>query len=108
MSDMSPSEAVRRMREENLILVDVREDYEWEAGRPAGATHIPLSALAGEVSLPSDRPVDFICLAGMRSRQATEAFRGRGYDAHNVVGGFQAWFDAGLPTEPENARLMPH
>ena len=97
------------MREENLVLVDVREDYEWDAGRPAGAVHIELTKLGQhEDQIPKDRPVAFICLAGMRSAHATQVFRARGYDAYNVVGGFHAWFDEGLPTEPDGARLMPH
>ena len=109
MSDLTPQEAARRIEEEGLFLVDVREDYEWEAGRPAGAVHIPLGELGRRhADVPSDRPVAFICLAGMRSAQAADAFRAQGYDAHNVAGGFHAWFEAGLPSEPENARLMPH
>ena len=109
MSELTPQETARRMQEEGLLLVDVREDYEWEAGRPAGALHIELTKLdenAGRI--PQDRPVAFICLAGMRSAQATQAFRAKGYDAYNVVGGFHAWFEQGLPAEPDNARLMPH
>lgn len=109
MSDLSPQEAARRMHEDDLVLIDVREDYEWEAGRPAGATHIRLSELANRADqVPTERPVAFICLAGMRSAQAADAFRAKGYEAHNVVGGFHAWFEAGLPTEPDGARVMPH
>ena len=97
------------MREEGLVLIDVREDYEWEAGRPAGATHIRLGELGTSAErVPSDRPIAFICLAGMRSAQAAEAFSAKGYDAHNVTGGFHAWFEGGLPTEPDDARVMPH
>ena len=109
MSELTPQEAARRMQDDGLVLVDVREDYEWEAGRPAGAVHIELTKLGESVDqIPQDRPVAFICLAGMRSGQATQAFRSRGYDAYNVVGGFHAWFEQGLPSEPDDARLMPH
>lgn len=109
MSDLTPRETARRVEEDGLVLIDVREDYEWEAGRPAGAVHIPLGKLADKQSeVPSDRSVAFICLAGIRSAQAADAFRAKGYDAHNVAGGFHAWFEAGLPTEPQDARLMPH
>ena len=109
MSELTPQETARRMREEGLMLVDVREDYEWEAGRPAGALHIELTTLGENADrIPQDRPVAFICLAGMRSGQATQAFLARGYDAYNVIGGFHAWFEQGLPAEPDNPRLMPH
>src|SRR5829696_3351051 len=49
-------------------LVDVREPYEWDAGRIAGARHIELERLASEAeSLDRDRPVLFYCRVGSRS-----------------------------------------
>ena len=47
----------------------------------------------GEV--PTDRPVLVVCHSGMRSARATDALRGVGVDARNVVGGMLAWRDAG-------------
>jgi rhodanese-related sulfurtransferase len=109
MTDLTPEETSRRIQEGDLVLIDVREDYEWEAGHPAGAIHIPLSRLASDGSgVPRDRGVAFICLAGMRSAQAADAYAAKGYETYNVTGGFHAWFEAELPTEPENARVMPH
>ena len=109
MNDLTPQETYRRMKDEGLVLVDVREDYEWESGHPAGALHVPLSRLtSSEDAVPGGRPVAFICLAGMRSAQAAAAYEAKGFETYNVVGGFHAWFDDELPSEPENARLMPH
>lgn len=107
--DLSPAEVARRMEEEDLILVDVREQYEWDAGRVPGSQHIALDKVASAApSIPRDHPVAFICLSGARSALVTEAFRKAGYDAYNVAGGFGLWFQAGLPTEPEGATVAPH
>jgi rhodanese-related sulfurtransferase len=102
--DLHPAEVHRRMREEDLVLIDVREDYEWDAGRVPGSRHIELTRIAAEpASVPSDRSVAFICLMGARSAMVAHSLKRAGYDAYNVAGGFAAWFDAGLPTEPDGA-----
>jgi rhodanese-related sulfurtransferase len=44
--------------------------------------------------------VVFYCRSGSRSAMATEAFRGAGFNAHNMVGGLLEWNAAGLPLEP--------
>jgi rhodanese-related sulfurtransferase len=82
-----------------IQLVDCREPYEWEAGRIEGALHIPLnSIMAGAGSdLDTDKPVVVICRSGNRSELATMMLQARGYEAHNVAGGMEAWDAAGLP-----------
>jgi rhodanese-related sulfurtransferase len=107
--DLEPSEVNRRMQKESLLLVDVREDYEWDAGRVPGSRHIELTRIPDEAgTIPADQPVAFICLMGARSGIVALSFRRAGYDAYNVAGGFAAWFEAGLPTEPEDAVVAPH
>lgn len=102
--DLNPAEVHRRMLEEELLLVDVREDYEWDAGRVPGSRHMELSTIAEAArTIPGDKPVAFICLMGARSAMVAHSFERAGYDAYNVAGGFAAWYDAGLPTEPEGA-----
>jgi len=62
---------------------------------------VVLSDLAGELdTIDRERPVVFYCRSGSRSAMATEAFRGAGFDAHNMVGGLLDWNAAGLPLEP--------
>lgn len=108
-ADLSPAETARRMADENLLLIDVRENYEWDAGRVPASRHIPVENIASEApSIPKDRPVAFICLGGVRSAMVTRAFRDAGFNAFNVTGGFAEWFGQGLPTEPEGARVAPH
>jgi hydroxyacylglutathione hydrolase/adenylyltransferase/sulfurtransferase len=85
-------------------LVDVREDYEWEAGRIPGSRHVALSAVgASAETIDRDSPVVFVCRVGGRSTMAAHAFRQAGYDAYSLAGGVLAWAGSGLPFEGEVA-----
>ena len=86
-------------RRAGVQIVDVREPYEWEAGRIEEARHIPLNRLmAGPTTeLDQARPVVCVCRSGNRSELASVMLRARGYDAHNMQGGMEAWEAAGLP-----------
>jgi rhodanese-related sulfurtransferase len=104
--ELDPRE-LAEMRDE-VQLVDVREPYEWAAGRIAGARHIELDDLATEAaSLDPERPTVFYCRVGARSGMAAHAFRRAGYDAHNLAGGLEAWVAAGLPLEPPEGKVAP-
>jgi rhodanese-related sulfurtransferase len=107
--DLVPERVKELVEGGEAQLVDVREDYEWEAGRIAGALHIGLEQLPGRAAeIDKDRPVIFQCRVGNRSAFAMEAFRNGGYDAYNLAGGIQAWADAGLPLEPEDGTVAAH
>jgi rhodanese-related sulfurtransferase len=103
-------ERVKEMLDRGEIeLIDVREQYEWDAGRIAGAKHIELERLASRADeIPRDRPVVFQCRLGARSAMATEAFRASGYEAYNLTGGIAAWADAGLPLDPDGGVVAEH
>ena len=89
-------------------LVDVRRDYEWEAGRIRGARRIEMNDLrANADSIARDQPIVFYCRTGNRSEMAAAAFRDAGYDAYNLAGGIQAWADAGLPLDPDGGEVAP-
>jgi rhodanese-related sulfurtransferase len=100
-SDYTPQEVAELLQNSDIQLVDVRQPEEHEAGRIAGDRLIELASLAAEVdSIDRDRPVVFYCRTGSRSAMATEAFRGAGFDAHNLAGGLLDWQAAGLPLDP--------
>jgi rhodanese-related sulfurtransferase len=105
-SDYTPREVARRLEQGGIQLIDVREPYEHEAGRIAGGRLIGLTELAASAeTIDRDRPVVFYCRSGSRSAMATEAFRGAGYDAHNMTGGLQEWAAEGLPLEPVDGHV---
>lgn len=92
----------QRMIEDGAQLVDVRADHEWDAGRIAGARHLPLDELAGRAGeIDRDRPVILYCRGGNRSTMATAALADAGYDAAKLTEGIVGWSEAGLPLEPE-------
>ena len=100
-SDYTPHEVADLLQGGEVQLIDVRQPEEHDAGRIAGDRLIELSRLATEVdSLDQTRPIVFYCRSGSRSAMATEAFRGAGFDAHNMVGGLLDWQAAGLPLDP--------
>jgi rhodanese-related sulfurtransferase len=105
-SDYTPREVAGLLADGDVQLVDVREPYEHDAGRIAGGRLIVLTELPGQAdTIDRDRPVVFYCRSGSRSAMATEAFRGAGYDAHNMAGGLQDWAAAGLPLEPADGHV---
>jgi rhodanese-related sulfurtransferase len=100
-ADRTPQQVAELLERGEIQLVDVRESYEHEAGRIAGDRLIPLTALAAEAeTINRGAPVVFYCRTGSRSAMATEAFRGAGFDAHNMAGGLVEWEQTGLPLEP--------
>jgi rhodanese-related sulfurtransferase len=95
-----PTEEAAALLRDGALLLDVREDYEWEAGHVAGALHIALGELPERAEeLPAGRQVVVTCRAGGRSARAVQFLLGSGVDAVNMAGGMQAWAGAGLPFE---------
>jgi rhodanese-related sulfurtransferase len=104
--DYTPQQVAALLDQEDIQLIDVREPGEHEAGRIAGDRLVPLMELSAQAdSIERARPVVFYCRSGSRSAMATEAFRGAGYDAHNMTGGLLEWHAAGLPLEPDGGRV---
>ena len=82
------------------VLLDVREQAEWDDAHVAGSLHIPMSQLVQRVGeVPADVPLAVLCHSGHRSAQVTAWLVQQGYDAANVDGGIVAWAQAGLPLE---------
>lgn len=105
-TELSPERAAEMIESGDAQLVDVRQDFEWAAGRIAGAVHIPLDALPARASeIDRDRPVIFGCRTGARSSMATDAFRASGIEAYNLAGGLEAWIEKGLELEPGDATV---
>jgi len=89
----------------DVVILDVREPYEYEAGHIPGVTLIPLGELPNRLAeVPTDKPVIVTCRSGNRSGQAVNFLRQQGYtNVHNMSGGFIAWERAGYPVEKQCA-----
>jgi rhodanese-related sulfurtransferase len=95
-------EEARTLIDEGAQIVDVRADHEWEVGRIAGATHVPLPELPQRLGeIDKDRPVVVYCRGGNRSSMATDGLAEAGYDAAKLSEGIVGWSEEDLPLEPE-------
>jgi len=95
-------EEARKMLDEGAQLVDVRADHEWEAGRIAGAKHVPLPELPQRTGeLDKGQPVVVYCRGGNRSSMATAALNDAGFEAVKLTEGIVGWSGEELPLEPE-------
>jgi rhodanese-related sulfurtransferase len=79
-------EQVWKANPDSIMLVDVRDPKEVAAGTIKGAVNIPMNELEKKIaSLPSDKPVVFLCGTGARAGEA--------YDTVKLLGGkVQAFF----------------
>jgi rhodanese-related sulfurtransferase len=108
--EVTPQDVKQRLDADAVQVIDVREQYEWDAGRIPGAVrHIELEHLSAQAeTIDKDRPVVFQCRLGSRSLMAAQAFRRAGFDAYSLAGGLQAWHDAGLPLDPPDGTVADH
>jgi rhodanese-related sulfurtransferase len=101
---LTPARVAELIETGTAQIIDIREDHEHEAGHVAGDRHIVLPRLGDEAgSLDRNRPVVVYCRSGSRSEVAADALQASGYDAYSLEGGFVAWLEAGLPSEPDGA-----
>lgn len=75
------------------VLVDVREQAEWDNGHLKVATLVPLSLLSKEgaevpATLPKDKPIYLHCRSGARSLKAAEVLKAKGYDVRPLEAGY--------------------
>lgn len=96
VTDIDPENAAAQAAAGHVLLIDVREDDEWEAGHLADATHIPLGRL-DPADIPTGRPVVTVCRSGGRAGKAAEKLAGAGRQVSNLTGGMNAVAAAGLP-----------
>jgi phage shock protein E len=85
----------------DVVVLDVREQSEYDAGHIAGVKLIPMGTVANRLNeIPKDKPVIVTCHSGNRSGQVTDFLRQQGYtNVHNMTGGITAWQQAGYPVE---------
>lgn len=91
-SSLTPLEAVRRLEAQEVELVDVRSDAEWEAGHIAQAHHHFLGRLPERIQdLSQDKPLVVQCQSGARSAIAASILQAAGKDVYDMQGGFAAY-----------------
>lgn len=102
-ASVDPVEAQRRLAsgQGKVVLIDVREPWEYTRGHAKGAKNIPLSQLGGRMKdMPTGRDVLIICQSGHRSMQAVRMLQQQGLsNVINVTGGTTVWKLQRLPME---------
>lgn len=88
---------------EEITVLDVRAQGEWEEGHIKGAMHIYVGHLQERVAeIPRERAVAVICRSGHRSGLGASILLREGWrEVYNVLGGMAGWVSAGYPVEQE-------
>jgi rhodanese-related sulfurtransferase len=95
------------LKEDNAILIDVREFFEYRRSRLKDAVNIPSS---GNLQFASDTiskefSLFFYCSTGFRSKRVAKTFYDYGFrKLYNLEGGIVAWRKAGMPEERKRMR----
>ena len=87
---------------DSFILLDVREEWEYQRGHIPDSVHIPLGELSRRVSeLDTDDEIVTLCHHGMRSASAQAFLIQSGFsDVKNMTGGIDAYSLSVDPTIP--------
>jgi rhodanese-related sulfurtransferase len=88
---------------ESHLLVDTREESEWNAGHVAGAVHLSKGVIERDIETKvpdKDTKLVLYCGGGFRSALVADNLRQMGYtNAISLDGGWRALKDSGLPLE---------
>lgn len=93
----------RMASNENVRLIDVREDNEWQAGHAAGAEHLGKGIIERDIETKvPDKSSELIlyCGGGYRSALVADVLQQMGYtNVYSMAGGWKAWKESGAPRE---------
>ena len=96
-----PAIGAKELRErlDEIMLIDVRQQSEWDSGHIPGAIHFEAGRVAWEkLPFPHDRPLAIMCASGNRSMSVSSVLRRRGYhNVFQVYGGINKWKMYGFP-----------
>lgn len=93
--EITPEEVKTKLDlKEPLTLLDVREPWEFETARIAGAKLLPMGDVPSRAhqELDPDEPIVVVCHHGVRSMNVTVWLRQQGFEkAQSMRGGIDAW-----------------
>ena len=85
----------------DFLLLDVREDHEWNEGRIPGASHLGKGIIERDIEETVPDPAKKIilyCGGGYRSALAADSLQKIGYTTIlSMAGGFRSWKESGFP-----------
>jgi rhodanese-related sulfurtransferase len=100
--EITPEETLARQeRGEDFLLVDTREDSEWEKGHIAGAIHLGKGVIERDIEQVApnlDREIILYCGGGFRSALAADTLQKMGYtNVLSMSDGWRGWVEKGYP-----------
>ena len=102
VTEISPEEARTRLENSEAVVIDVREQEEWEEEHIPNAIHLSRGTIELEIEEKISDPNAVIichCGGGGRSALAAESLQKMGYkNVRSMAGGLKVWKAAGLPT----------
>lgn len=79
LTEANLNEQIKKSK--NVVLIDVRNPYEYQTNHIKGAVNIPLSKIKRKKELvPTDKKIILYCQTGIRSKQAAKVLRRRHKD----------------------------
>ncbi len=106
LEPVSREELHRRIKNDTVIIIDVRPAAEFVAGHLPGAINVPTEELQRRLSkLPRNHDIIAYCRGAycLMSYEAVETLRRRGFKAMRLQDGYPEWKAAGFPVEAGNA-----
>lgn len=96
--EISAEDAKKLLEQDKAIMVDVREDEEYEEAHIEGVIFLPLSCFSpADVPVQEGKAVIMQCRSGGRSAKAA-AYVAHAFpdlELYNLTGGIKAWVEAG-------------
>ncbi len=98
---LNTNEAVRLMNDDNVVILDVRENNEYNEGHIRDSVHVPMTALVkrlSELDKHKNKQILAYCRSGSRSNSACRTLSKQGFEhVSNLAGGIMGWSSANLP-----------
>jgi rhodanese-related sulfurtransferase len=101
LPDTITIQEAHELYQEDVFLLDVRTQEEWDDFHAPNTTLIPLDQLESRLGeLPENEPIVVVCRSGNRSQAGRDILLANDYEpTTSMAGGLNAWRDAGYPIE---------
>lgn len=100
-SQLSPTNAIRLMNNDESLVIDVREATEYKNGHLSAAKNMPFSTIKDklqDIAKYKDKNVLAYCASGAISAKTCRMLKKEGFSkVHNISGGINNWLEAKLP-----------
>ncbi len=101
VKSLDPLQSVQKMNAGKSLVLDIREEHEYQRGHIINSQHIPLAKLPEkikELEKYKDQSIIVACQTGNRSTHACKTLTKAGFtDVYNLRGGMLAWSNDNLP-----------